>query len=148
VIFNTESCPATVPKNFRAAVLSRLSQPLKTVTVVTPEYLTAGQLLVELHYSGACASQIHEIDGRKGEDPYLPHMLGHEGVGTVRWVGPGVSQHNVGDVVIAHWRKSLGMCLRENRFNCLADVFLCVEAGNNHGDMGFKRARFVSFHFR
>jgi len=109
VIFNAEDRPSTLPKNFRAAVLSRLSQPLKAVAVVTPEYLTAGQLLVELHYSGACASQIHEIDGRKGEDPYLPHMLGHEGVGTVRWVGPGVSQHNIGDVVVAHWRKSIGM---------------------------------------
>jgi D-arabinose 1-dehydrogenase-like Zn-dependent alcohol dehydrogenase len=109
VIDSPEKRPSILPKSFRAAVLSRLSQPLETVAVVTPEYLRAGQLLVELHYSGACASQINEIDGRKGEDPYLPHMLGHEGVGTVRWVGPGVSQHNVGDVVVAHWRKSLGI---------------------------------------
>ena len=37
-----------------------------------------------------CGSQLGEIDGVKGKDKYLPHLLGHEAVGEVIETGPGV----------------------------------------------------------
>ena len=43
-----------------------------------PESLEIGQVLVELKYSGICGSQIGEIDGVKGTDKFLPHLMGHE----------------------------------------------------------------------
>ena len=48
-----------------------------------------------------------EIDGVKGVDRYLPHLLGHEEVARVLEVGPGVSQVQSGDTVVllAPWCK-------------------------------------------
>ena len=55
-----------------------------------PENLLAGQVLIELITSGICGSQLGEISGVKGDDPYLPHLMGHEGCGNVLDIGPGV----------------------------------------------------------
>jgi hypothetical protein len=33
---------------------------------------------VKIHFTGICGSQIGEINGVKGPDQYLPHLLGHE----------------------------------------------------------------------
>ena len=56
-------------------------------------------------YSGICGSQLGEIDGAKGEDKYLPHLLGHEGSGIVKSVGPGVKAVKEGETVVLHWKK-------------------------------------------
>ena len=45
----------------------------------SPRNLDVGQVLVELQCSGICGSQLGEIDGVKGPDRYLPHLMGHEG---------------------------------------------------------------------
>ena len=74
-----------------------------------PESLDVGQVLVRVHYSGICGSQLGEIDGVKGEDRFLPHLLGHEGSGTVLAVGSGVRHVAPDDVVVLHWRKGLGI---------------------------------------
>lgn len=84
-------------------------RPLELVQVSTPKSLGVGQLLIRIARSGACASQIHEIDGRKGKDPYLPHLLGHEAVGEVVGIGPGVTRFEIGDFAIAHWRIAPGL---------------------------------------
>ena len=74
-----------------------------------PQELGVGQVLVDVHYSGICGSQLGEIRGVKGPDPYLPHLLGHEGSGVVLEVGPGVKTVVVGDHVVMHWRLSSGI---------------------------------------
>ena len=94
---------------FRAAVLTQLGQPLELVDLHFPEELLPGQVLVQITFSGACASQVHEIDGRKGPDRYLPHLLGHEAVGRVTQCGPGVKTVGEGQIVVAHWRKGDGI---------------------------------------
>ena len=91
------------------AVLDGLGEALKVLEVSKPSHLEVGQVFVRLIQSGACASQLHEIDGRKGPDKYLPHTLGHEGVGEVVEVGPGVSKVSQGDSVILHWRIGAGI---------------------------------------
>ena len=60
-------------------------------------------------YSGICGSQIGEIDGAKGPDKYLPHLLGHEGGGIVLKLGPGVTKVKQGDHVVMHWMKGAGI---------------------------------------
>lgn len=100
---------SNLPKKMRAAILTELRAPLVIAEVELPNALAVGQVLVEIHYSGICGSQLGEIDGAKGEDRFLPHLLGHEGSGTVRAIGPGVRHVKPDDKVVLHWRKGLGI---------------------------------------
>ena len=98
-----------LPKTMKAAILVKQNQPLVVGLVNLPKELEVGQVLVKIHYSGVCGSQLGEIDGIKGEDNYLPHLLGHEGSGVVEAIGPGVRFVVQGDNVVLHWRKSQGI---------------------------------------
>src|SRR5256885_8241156 len=79
-----------------AAILVEQRAPLIIDEVESPA-LSFGQVLVEISVSRICGSQIGEIDGVKGPDRYLPHLLGHEGGGIVREVGPSVTRVRAGD---------------------------------------------------
>jgi S-(hydroxymethyl)glutathione dehydrogenase/alcohol dehydrogenase len=94
--------------SMKAAVLFKTKKPLKIIKIDLPNYLLNGQVLVKLHYSGICGSQIGEIDAIKGKDKYLPHLLGHEGSGTVIEIGQNVRTVKPKDKVILHWRPGLG----------------------------------------
>ena len=94
---------------FRAAVLVESSKELAFEEVEFREKLSVGQVLVQIKYSGICGAQVNEIDAIKGPDKYLPHLLGHEGLGIVVDVGPGVSKVKRADQVILHWRKGSGI---------------------------------------
>ena len=98
-----------LPKTMKAAILTELKRPLSIAVVDLPESLAVGQVLVKIHFSGICGSQIGEIDGAKGEDRFLPHLLGHEASGTVMETGPGVRHVKAGDKVVLHWRKGAGI---------------------------------------
>ena len=95
--------------SFKAAVLTELKADLVVDDIQLPETLGPGQVLVKLRYSGICGSQLGEIDGVKGPDRWLPHLLGHEGSGFVEEIGPGVTAVEPGDAVVLHWRPSLGI---------------------------------------
>ena len=97
------------PRTMQAAILAELRQPLVVDEVELPGALEVGQVLVKVDCSGICGSQLGEIDGVKGEDKYLPHLLGHEGAGTVIASGPGVRHVRTGDKVVLHWRKGAGI---------------------------------------
>lgn len=99
----------SMPKTMKAAILVEQRKPLVIAQIELPEQLEVGQVLVRIHTSGICGSQIGEIDGAKGEDRFLPHLLGHEGCGTVEAIGPGVRHVAVGDKVVLHWRKGPGI---------------------------------------
>lgn len=92
----------------RAAILVEQNRPLELAELQLPA-LDYGQVLVRLRYSGICGSQLGEIEGVKGPDPYLPHLLGHEGTGVVQDVGPGVRRVRPGDPVVLHWRQAEGI---------------------------------------
>lgn len=93
----------------KAAILVEQRKPLVVAEIELPQILDVGQVLVRVHYSGICGSQLGEIDGAKGEDKFLPHLLGHEGSGVVIDTGPGVRHVKAGDRVVLHWRKGLGI---------------------------------------
>lgn len=90
-----------------AAVLVNINQPLELWELEIPK-LKQGQVLVEIAYSGLCYSQVNEIRGRKGEDRFLPHTLGHEGAGVVVECGPGVTKVKEGERVVLSWIKGIG----------------------------------------
>jgi S-(hydroxymethyl)glutathione dehydrogenase/alcohol dehydrogenase len=92
----------------KAAILVETKQPLVVGELRMPE-LSYGQVHVRVHYSGICGAQINEIEGAKGPDKFLPHLLGHEASGTVLKTGPGVKTVREGDHVVLHWRPSAGL---------------------------------------
>lgn len=91
-----------------AAILVELKRPLVLEEIEIPK-LTYGQVLVKVLCSGICGSQLGEIDGVKGEDKFLPHLLGHEGAGIVVNCGDGVTSVKEGEKVVMHWRKGIGI---------------------------------------
>ncbi|MDO8289827.1 MAG: zinc-binding dehydrogenase [Parvibaculum sp.] len=98
-----------LPTKTKAAILVEQRQPLVVAEIDLPPALDVGQVLVQIQHSGICGSQIGEIDGAKGPDRFLPHLLGHEASGTVLAVGAGVRQVKPDDKVVMHWRKGPGI---------------------------------------
>ena len=70
-----------LPKTMKAAILVEQRRPLIVDEIELPRTLEFGQVLVKIHFSGICGSQLGEIDGVKGEDRFIPHLLGHEASG-------------------------------------------------------------------
>ena len=91
----------------RAAVLRKLNQPLSLETLELPA-ISNEQVLVKLLYSGVCHSQIMEMEGKRGIDKWVPHLLGHEGSGQVEATGSHVTKVKSGDRVGISWLKSCG----------------------------------------
>ena len=65
---------STLPRVTKAAILVEQHRPLVIAEVELPEILDVGQVLVKIHFSGICGSQLGEIDGVKVDDPFLPHL--------------------------------------------------------------------------
>ena len=99
----------SIPKTTIAPILVKHKKELVIDEIQIPKSLDVGQVLVKYFYSGICGSQIGEIDGVKGPDRWLPHLLGHEASAQVLAIGPGVSRVNPGDFVVAHWKPSGGI---------------------------------------
>ncbi len=94
---------------FKAAILKKLKKDLIISDIRLSEKLKAGQVLVRIAYSGICHSQLMEICGNRGEDKYLPHLLGHEGSGEVIEIGEGVTKVKPKDKVVLSWIKGQGI---------------------------------------
>lgn len=93
----------------KAAVLNNINQPLAIKNNITFNKLKRGQVLVEITYSGVCHSQLMEVRGKRGEDKWLPHLLGREATGIVRKVGSDVSKVKIGNKVVLGWIKGTGI---------------------------------------
>ena len=98
-----------IPLHMKAAILVKQGSDLVVDEVTLPRKLNVGQVLVKMSVSGICGSQLGEIDGRKGKDFFLPHLMGHEGCGEVLGIGPGVKTVSLGDKVVLHWKKGSGI---------------------------------------
>ena len=93
----------------KAAILAKSREPLIVDEIELPETLDVGQVLVKVLYTTICGAQLNEIAAAKGPDKFLPHLLGHEASAKVLEIGPGVSNVKPGDIVVLHWRPSLGI---------------------------------------
>lgn len=91
----------------RAAVLVETKGRVELMDLKYPSLLE-GQVLVKVAYTGVCQSQLMEVSGNRGEDKWLPHLLGHEATGKVIEVGAGVTKVKAGDDVILGWIKGAG----------------------------------------
>ena len=109
-----------------AAILVEQRKPLLIDEVELPA-LGYGQVLVQVKVSRICGSQLGEIEGVKGPDKYLPHLLGHEGGGIVVEVGPEVSHVKPDDHVVLHWRPGAGIQAAPAKYRLGAQT---ISAGN------------------
>ncbi len=108
-------------RKIKAAVLERLNAPLVVKDITLPE-LQEGQVLVKILFSGVCRSQLMEVHGGRGKDPWLPHLLGHEGSGIVLEIGEGVSKVKPGDEVILSWLKGAGIDAPGAKYTCDGEI--------------------------
>jgi S-(hydroxymethyl)glutathione dehydrogenase / alcohol dehydrogenase len=92
----------------QAAVLRKNSEPLIIEELEYPKPVL-GQVLVKIAYTGICRSQIMEIDGLRGPDKFIPHLMGHEASGIVIEVGTGVQKVEPGDHVVISWIRGNGL---------------------------------------
>ncbi|MFD7880439.1 alcohol dehydrogenase catalytic domain-containing protein [Streptomyces sp. NPDC059766] len=73
-----------------------------------------GEVLVEWSAAGLCHSDEHFRDGGRVpvdfDDIVFPLLGGHEGAGVVAQVGPGVTELEVGDHVVASFSPTCGKC--------------------------------------
>jgi len=90
-----------------AAVLRAQGSPL-TIESLDLDPPAAGEVLVEVKTAGVCHSDLHPA---LGDWPVpTPMVLGHEGAGVVRAVGPGVTSVALGDAVVFCWAPPCGLC--------------------------------------
>ena len=82
----------------RAAVAWKAGEPL-TIETIKLEGPKAGEVLVEIMATGVCHTDAYTLSGADPEGLF-PAILGHEGAGIVREVGPGVTTLKPGDHVI------------------------------------------------
>ena len=90
-----------------AALLVEIGKPLEVVELEIPR-LKEGQVLVKVHYSGCCHTQVLEVRGYRGIDQWCPHCLGHEGSGEVVDCGPNITKVSVDEFVVLGWIKGVG----------------------------------------
>jgi S-(hydroxymethyl)glutathione dehydrogenase / alcohol dehydrogenase len=91
----------------RAAVLWEQRAPL-SVEEIELDPPGPGEVLVEVRAAGVCHSDLHPACG--DWPTRTPLVLGHEGAGIVREVGPGVTRAGVGDHVVFCWAPACGAC--------------------------------------
>ena len=92
----------------RAAVAFEAKKPLEIVELDL-EGPKAGEVLVEIMATGICHTDAYTLDGLDSEGLF-PSVLGHEGAGIVREVGPGVTSVEPGDHVIPLYTPECRQC--------------------------------------
>ena len=113
---------------FKAAVLNGVGKRLE-IDELEMRPLQAGDVLVRVHASGLCHTDLEVIQGSLAYP--MPIVLGHEGAGVVEEVGPGVTRVRSGDHVILSWNPHCGHC-----FYCDRDLPILCEPFRQHQPQG------------
>jgi len=82
-------------------VLEESGSPLRLKEMSVPQP-GPGELLIRVHACGVCRTDLHVLDGELAH-PKLPLILGHEIVGSVVAMGPGVDSFREGDRIGVPW---------------------------------------------
>lgn len=85
----------------RVVSLSESDTPLEMADVPVPEP-SAGEIQIRVSACGVCHTELDEIEGRT-PPPVLPVIPGHQVVGRVSQLGPGVTRWREGDRVGVGW---------------------------------------------
>lgn len=120
----------------KAAVLTKVGQPLEIFTDVEVDTPHAGEVKVRMASSGVCHSDLSVQKGVMVRTP--PVVLGHEGAGVIEELGEGVTQFNIGDHVVISWVPQCGkcfFCVRGQPELCESGVLAAPASGMLDGTM-------------
>lgn len=129
----------------RALLLKSVGQGL------VPDHLPVprpgpGQLLVKVAACAVCRTDLHVVDGEL-PNPKLPLVPGHEVVGRVQEVGPGVDNFRVGDRVGIPWLGwtcgKCDYCLSARENLCERALFTGYTIDGGYAEFTVADARFV-----
>ena len=87
----------------KAAIVPKAGGKWSVQEVPRPEP-GAGEVLIHIQASGLCYTDVHIAEGHIPTQ--FPRTLGHEPVGDIVAVGPGVTKRKVGDRVGVPWVQS------------------------------------------
>lgn len=130
----------------------KLSAPSGDVTLEDVDIPTAGdgEILVKVEASGLCYTDVHLCDGDWAiVEPLVKRdlTLGHEAVGIIEAVGPGVTERQVGErVAIAFLRSACGsckQCRRGEENHCPNVTILGLSHDGSHAEYVVAVADFV-----
>lgn len=131
--------------SMRAMVFDASGSPLTLRRVARPEP-AAGQILVRVAACGVCRTDLHVVDGDLTE-PKLPLIPGHEIIGRVAALGPGVERFAEGQRVGVPWLGfSCGTCryCLESRENlCRAARYTGYQLDGGYADYVVVDHRYV-----
>ncbi|WP_136661100.1 S-(hydroxymethyl)glutathione dehydrogenase/class III alcohol dehydrogenase [Nitratireductor sp. XY-223] len=122
----------------RAALAVEAGKPLE-ITTVQLDGPQAGEVLVEIMATGICHTDEFTLSGADPEGIF-PAILGHEGAGVVREVGPGVTGLKPGDHVIPLYTPECREC--EYCLNPKTNLCQAIRATQGQGLMPDGTSRF------
>ena len=99
--FTTTSSSSSLPKTYKAVVISKPDQPL-TVSTRELRAPSATEVLIKVLACGVCGTDLHISQGLLGT-ALFPRVPGHELVGDVVSVGSSVTRVSPGDRVGGAW---------------------------------------------
>jgi 2-desacetyl-2-hydroxyethyl bacteriochlorophyllide A dehydrogenase len=119
----------------KAAVLSKFNNPLEIKEIPAREP-GPGQVRIRIHASGVCGTDLHAWHGLLPVSP--PVVLGHEPVGTIEKIGPGVTRLKVGDRVGVSWHQAgCGRCVycEKHQEKYCTDPVTWMRHGGGHAEL-------------
>src|SRR5258708_9928471 len=122
----------------RAAVAIQAKTPLEIVALDLEGH-KASEVLVEIKATGLCHTDAYTLDGFDSEGIFQS-ILGHEGAGIVREVGPGVISVKAGDHVIPLYTPECRQC--KSCLNHKTNLCTAIRATQGKGVMPDGTTRF------
>lgn len=118
-----------------AAVVPSVNGKWEVREVSTPKP-GANQVLIKMHASGICYTDVHATKGALGVK--FPYTIGHEPAGEIVALGEGVTKRKVGDRVGVPWMQSTcgrcEWCQRGKSFFCPNHVATGINIAGGHAE--------------
>jgi alcohol dehydrogenase len=118
-----------------AAVVPSVNGKWEVKEVLTPQPGT-NQVLIKIHASGICYTDVHITKGALGVK--FPHTIGHEPAGEIVALGEGVTTRKVGDKVGVPWLQSscgrCEWCQRGKLFFCSNNIGTGINIAGSHAE--------------
>jgi alcohol dehydrogenase len=118
-----------------AAVIPSANSEWEVKEVTTPEP-GANQVLIKMHASGICYTDVHATHGVLGVK--FPYTIGHEPAGEIVELGEGVATRKIGDRVGVPWVQSTcgrcEWCQRGKTFFCPNQIATGINIAGGHAE--------------